>query len=81
MSFERFLVAGHDRGGRVAHRMALDHPEQVAKVAFLDIVRTPILGGVPAASSWPIAAAVTLVLGLLASAAYAAWRQRIVYWI
>jgi ABC-type polysaccharide/polyol phosphate export permease len=49
--------------------------------AFLDIVRTPLLGGTPAASSWPIAAAVTLVIGLLASAAYAAWRQRVVYWI
>ena len=49
--------------------------------AFLDIVRTPILGGAPVASSWPIAAAVTAVLGLGAAAAYAAWRQRIVYWI
>jgi hypothetical protein len=26
LGFERFFVAGHDRGGRVAHRMALDHP-------------------------------------------------------
>jgi haloacetate dehalogenase len=40
LGFERFLVAGHDRGGRVAHRMALDHPGKVAKVAFLDIVPT-----------------------------------------
>jgi ABC-2 type transport system permease protein len=49
--------------------------------AFLDIVRTPILGGAPAVSSWPIAASVTLVTGLLAAVAYATWRQRIVYWI
>jgi haloacetate dehalogenase len=40
LGFERYHVAGHDRGGRVAHRMALDHPGRVAKVAFLDIVPT-----------------------------------------
>jgi haloacetate dehalogenase len=40
LGFDRFLVAGHDRGGRVAHRMALDSPECVEKVAFLDIVPT-----------------------------------------
>ena len=40
LGFPRFHVAGHDRGGRVAHRMALDHPEAVSKVAFLDIVPT-----------------------------------------
>jgi haloacetate dehalogenase len=36
----RFCVAGHDRGGRVAHRLALDHPERVARLAVLDIVPT-----------------------------------------
>jgi haloacetate dehalogenase len=40
LGFERFAVAGHDRGGRVAHRMALDHPAAVAKLAVLDIVPT-----------------------------------------
>jgi haloacetate dehalogenase len=40
LGFDRFFVAGHDRGGRVAHRMALDFPDKVAKVAFLDIVPT-----------------------------------------
>ena len=40
LGFERFYVAGHDRGGRAAHRMAIDHPEKVLKVAFLDIVPT-----------------------------------------
>ncbi len=38
--FDRFAVAGHDRGGRVAHRMALDHPQRVAKLAVLDIAPT-----------------------------------------
>lgn len=37
---ERFFLAGHDRGGRVAHRLALDHPERVAKLAVLDIIPT-----------------------------------------
>jgi haloacetate dehalogenase len=36
----RFAVAGHDRGGRVAHRLALDHPQAVAKLAVLDIAPT-----------------------------------------
>jgi haloacetate dehalogenase len=36
----RFAVAGHDRGGRVAYRLALDHPESVARLAVLDIVPT-----------------------------------------
>ena len=40
LGFEKWCVAGHDRGGRVAHRMAIDHPDAVAKVAFLDIVPT-----------------------------------------
>jgi haloacetate dehalogenase len=40
LGFERFSVAGHDRGARVAHRMALDHPERVARLALLDIVPT-----------------------------------------
>lgn len=37
---ERFDVAGHDRGGRVAYRLALDHPERVRKLATLDIIPT-----------------------------------------
>jgi haloacetate dehalogenase len=35
-----FAVVGHDRGGRVGHRMALDHPDRVTKLAVLDIVPT-----------------------------------------
>jgi haloacetate dehalogenase len=38
--FERFAVVGHDRGGRVAHRLALDHPEAVTRLSVLDIVPT-----------------------------------------
>jgi haloacetate dehalogenase len=40
LGFERFCVAGHDRGGRCAYRLALDHPERVRKLAVLDIVPT-----------------------------------------
>ena len=36
----RFAVAGHDRGGRVAHRMAQDHPAAVSRLAVLDIAPT-----------------------------------------
>ncbi len=40
LGFERFAVVGHDRGGRVAHRMALDFAGNVARLAVLDIVPT-----------------------------------------
>lgn len=40
LGHERFAVAGHDRGGRVAYRMALDHPEVVEQVMVMDIVPT-----------------------------------------
>ena len=40
LGFSRFRLVGHDRGGRVAHRLALDHPERVERVAVLDIVPT-----------------------------------------
>jgi haloacetate dehalogenase len=36
----RYFVAGHDRGGRVAHRLALDHVQAVEKLAVIDIVPT-----------------------------------------
>jgi len=38
LGFSRFCVAGHDRGGRVAYRMALDHPERIERLAVLDIL-------------------------------------------
>jgi haloacetate dehalogenase len=40
LGFGQFAVAGHDRGGRVAHRMALDHPERVSKLCVMDIAPT-----------------------------------------
>ena len=40
LGFERFAVCGHDRGGRVAHRMALDHPQAVTQLMLLDISPT-----------------------------------------
>lgn len=40
LGFERFSVAGHDRGARVAFRMSLDHPERVERMVSLDIVPT-----------------------------------------
>jgi haloacetate dehalogenase len=38
LGFARFSVAGHDRGGRVAYRMALDHPDHIERLAVLDIL-------------------------------------------
>jgi haloacetate dehalogenase len=43
LGHERFAVAGHDRGGRVVHRMVRDHPERVSRAAVLDIVPTATL--------------------------------------
>jgi haloacetate dehalogenase len=40
LGHERFFVAGHDRGARVAYRMALDRPDAIARLAVLDIVPT-----------------------------------------
>lgn len=40
LGFDSFAVAGHDRGGRVGHRLALDHPEAVTALCALDIVPT-----------------------------------------
>lgn len=40
LGHREFLVAGHDRGGRVAYRLALDHPAVVTRLALLDIVST-----------------------------------------
>ena len=40
LGHERFALVGHDRGGRVAHRLALDHPDVVDRIAVLDIAPT-----------------------------------------
>src|SRR5262245_13590164 len=44
LGFTRFSVVGHDRGGRVAYRMVIDHPHRIDRLAVLDIV--------PAESAW-----------------------------
>ncbi len=43
LGFEKFALIGHDRGGRAAHRLALDHPEALTKLVILDIVPTYLL--------------------------------------
>ena len=40
LDFGRFAVVGHDRGARVAYRMALDHPESVERLAVLNVIPT-----------------------------------------
>ena len=40
LGFDRFAVVGHDRGGRCAYRMALDHPDAIAALSVLDILPT-----------------------------------------
>lgn len=40
LGHDRFVLAGHDRGARVAHRLALDHPDAVERLTVLDIVPT-----------------------------------------
>jgi haloacetate dehalogenase len=44
LGFARFFVVGHDRGGRVAYRLALDHPDRVVRAAVLDVL--------PVAEAW-----------------------------
>jgi haloacetate dehalogenase len=40
LGFDQFAVAGHDRGGRVAYRMALDHPKKISRLIVLNIIPT-----------------------------------------
>jgi haloacetate dehalogenase len=53
----RFAVVGHDRGARVAYRLALDHPERVTRVARLNVVPTieqfERMGAGPSLGYWP----------------------------
>ena len=57
LGHERFAVVGHDRGARVAYRLALDHPERVTRVALLNIVPTidqfERMGAGPSLGYWP----------------------------
>jgi pimeloyl-ACP methyl ester carboxylesterase len=40
LGFQQFQLVGHDRGARIAHRLVLDHPEAVTRLAILDILPT-----------------------------------------
>lgn len=40
LGYSKFFVAGHDRGARVTHRMALDYPEKIQKACVMDVVPT-----------------------------------------
>ena len=51
LRFDRFAVAGHDRGGRVAYRLALDHPRRVDRIAVLDVSRPQKRGRGPTRAS------------------------------
>ena len=57
LGHERFAVIGHDRGGRVAYRMALDHPERVDRLAVLNVIPTleqfERMGSGPSLGYWP----------------------------
>jgi haloacetate dehalogenase len=55
LGYREFLLAGHDRGARVAYRLALDHPAAVRRLALLDIVSTKAVyeqGGMAMASAY-----------------------------
>jgi haloacetate dehalogenase len=57
LGHERFAVVGHDRGARVAYRLALDYPERVSRVAVLNTVPTieqfERMGAGPSLGYWP----------------------------
>ncbi|HEY7598054.1 MAG TPA: alpha/beta hydrolase [Actinophytocola sp.] len=57
LGHDRFAVVGHDRGARVAYRMALDHPSWVSRVAVVNVVPTleqfERMAGGPALGYWP----------------------------
>jgi len=43
LGYNEFAVVGHDRGARVAHRMALDHPRKITKACLMDIMPTAMM--------------------------------------
>jgi haloacetate dehalogenase len=57
LGHDKFAVVGHDRGARVAFRLALDHPDRVTRVALLNIVPTleqfERMGAGPSLGYWP----------------------------
>ena len=62
LGYTRFALAGHDRGGRVSYRLALDHPGRLTRLALLDIVPTIVMweriesAETPMAAHWPFLA-------------------------
>ena len=62
LGYTRFALAGHDRGGRVSYRLALDHPGRLSRLALLDIVPTIVMweriesAATPMAAHWPFLA-------------------------
>ena len=57
LGHRRFAVVGHDRGARVAYRMALDHPERITGAALLNVVPTldqfEAMGEAASLAYWP----------------------------
>jgi haloacetate dehalogenase len=57
LGVDRFAVVGHDRGARVAYRMALDHPHTVERLAVLNVIPTvdqfERMAGGPSLGYWP----------------------------
>jgi haloacetate dehalogenase len=57
LGHERFAVVGHDRGARIAYRMALDHPDRLSRVAILNAIPTieqfERMGAGPSLGFWP----------------------------
>ncbi|MDE5446991.1 alpha/beta fold hydrolase [Bradyrhizobium sp. CSA207] len=79
LGFERFNVVGHDRGARVAYRLALDAPERVERLAVIDIIPTgEIWKSMDAAGAvqlyhWPLLAQPAPIPETLVRGASIAW--------
>ena len=66
LGFARFHLAGHDRGGRVAHRIALDAPQRVTSLTVMDIIPTHHLLEPPNRITITAGMATRVLLGLWA---------------
>jgi haloacetate dehalogenase len=51
LGFAKFDLVGHDRGGRVSYRLALDHPEKVQRLAVFDVIPISEAGATPMRNS------------------------------
>jgi pimeloyl-ACP methyl ester carboxylesterase len=54
LGFDRFSVAGHDRGGRVGYRLALDHADRIKRLALFDISATYTVTTSAVSASTPV---------------------------